>query len=247
MNDTAVRRYFEDPRVVAFYAAAVKGTGLWASEQKIFRRVFHPNQSLLELGCGAGRIAIGLHEMGFHDIVATDLCPRMVREFRRVACVLGHEIPSRVADATHIPFEDNRFDGVIFGFNGIMQIPGALNRQIAFCEVYRVLRPGHFFVFTTHDRDHWKLKGYWKKEALRWQKGEQQSELLDFGDMYTDTGMGWLYIHVPTVKEVINLLKGAGFLVEHNVMRSKLANEPSKVREFADDCRFWIAMKPTRR
>ena len=85
MNDTAVRRYFEDPRVVAFYAAAVKGTGLWASEQKIFRRVFHPSQNLLELGCGAGRIAIGLHEMGFHDIVATDLCPRMVREFRRVA------------------------------------------------------------------------------------------------------------------------------------------------------------------
>jgi hypothetical protein len=29
------------------------------------------------------------------------------------------------------------------------------------------------------------------------------------------------------------------------MMRSKLANEPLKVREFADDCRFWVAMKPS--
>jgi len=245
MNNNAIRRYFEDPRVVAYYAAAVKGTGLWVSEEKLFRRLFHPRQHLLELGCGAGRIAIGMHGLGFHDILATDLCPKMVQEFRRICRLLELSIPSKLVDATAIPFADNIFDGVIFGFNGLMQIPGAANRQRAVHEVYRVLRPGHFFVFTTHDRDHWKFKDYWKKELLRWRKGQQQPELIDFGDMFTDTVLGQLFIHVPTIREVIDMLKAAGFMVEANMMRSKLANEPLKVREFADDCRFWVAMKPS--
>lgn len=245
MNQAAVRTYFEDPRVVAYYAAAVKGTGLWVSEAKIFRRIFHPRQELLELGCGAGRIAIGLHEMGFGSILATDLCPKMVRECRRVLGLLQYDIPVKVVDATRIPFPDHSFDGVLFGFNGLMQIPGAARRQQAVCEVFRVLRPGHFFVFTTHDRDHYKFKDFWKKEALLWRKGEQQPGLLEFGDMFRDTDLGKLYIHVPSMHEVIGLLKGAGFLVESNVLRSKLANEPLNVREFADDCRFWIALKPS--
>ena len=245
MNQAAVRTYFEDPRVVAYYAAAVKGTGLWVSEAKIFRRIFHPRQELLELGCGAGRIAIGLHEMGFGSILATDLCPKMVRECRRVLGLLQYDIPVTVVDATAIPFPDHSFDGVLFGFNGLMQIPGAASRQQAVCEVFRVLRPGHFFVFTTHDRDHYKFKDFWKKEALLWRKGEQQPGLLEFGDMFRDTDLGKLYIHVPSMQEVIGLLKGAGFLVESNVLRSKLANEPLNVREFADDCRFWIALKPS--
>ena len=80
---------------------------------------------------------------------------------------------------------------------------------------------------------------------MRWRKGEQQSELLEFGDMYNDTELGKLFIHVPNVKEIISLLKDGGFLVESNILRSKLANEPLKVREFADECRFWIALKPS--
>jgi SAM-dependent methyltransferase len=186
-----------------------------------------------------------MHGLGFHDILATDLCPKMVQEFRRICRLLELSIPSKVVDATAIPFEDNIFDGVIFGFNGLMQIPGAANRQRAIHEVYRVLRPGHFFVFTTHDRDHWKFKDYWKKEQLRWRKGQQQLELIDFGDMVLDDALGKLFLHVPTVREVIDMLKSVGFMVEANMMRSQLANEPLKVREFADDCRFWVAMKPS--
>ncbi len=245
MNQAAVKAYFENPRVIAYYAAAVKGSGLWLSEEKIFRRIFHPRQELLELGSGVGRISIALYEMGFTNIKATDLCPKMVRECRRVLGLLNYDIPTQVVDATSIPFADNSFDGVIFGFNGLMQIPGAAARLQAVREVFRVLRPGHFFIFTTHDRDHYKFKDYWKKEALRWRKGEQQSELLEFGDMYNDTELGKLFIHVPNVKEIISLLKDGGFLVESNILRSKLANEPLKVREFADECRFWIALKPS--
>ncbi len=241
----AVRTYFSDPRVIAYYGAAVKGTGLWYSEEIVFQDVFTDTDAgLLELGCGTGRIAIGMHGLGYRDLVATDLCSKMVKEFRRITGLLDIQIPSQVADATQIPFEDESFDGVIYGFNGLMQIPSASNRQTAVKEVFRVLRPGGKFVFTTHDREHWKLKDFFKKEELKWRKGKQQPDLLEFGDMYMETELGKLFIHAPSVKEVLSLLSNAGFKVEYHRMRSKIANEPSNVRDFADECRFWVVRKP---
>ena len=113
-------------------------------KKKIFRRIFHPRQELLELGSGVGRISIALYEMGFTNIKATDLCPKMVRECRRVLGLLNYDIPTQVVDATSIPFADNSFDGVIFGFNGLMQIPGAAARLQAVREVFSCVAPWAF-------------------------------------------------------------------------------------------------------
>ena len=35
MNPETVRNYFDNPRVVADYAAAAEGVGLWNSERKV--------------------------------------------------------------------------------------------------------------------------------------------------------------------------------------------------------------------
>jgi ubiquinone/menaquinone biosynthesis C-methylase UbiE len=240
----AVKEYFSDPKVIAYYGAAVKGTGLWYSEEIVYQDVFPQDDSILELGCGTGRISIGLHDLGYRNLTATDLCPSMVKEFQRIASILQLQIPSRTVDARQIPFDDNSFDGVIYGFNGLMQIPGSENRQTAVHEIFRVLRPGGKFVFTTHDREHWKLKEFFRKEELKWRKGKQQTDLLEFGDMYMQTELGMLFIHAPSVKEVLNLLAEAGFKVDYHRMRSKIANEPAHVRDFADECRFWVVRKP---
>ena len=56
--------------------------------------------------------------------------------------------------------------------------------------------------------------------------------------------MGKLYIHVPTREDVLADLRRVGFKLEVDVLRSQLANEPHRVREFSDECRFWIARKP---
>ena len=67
-----MKAYFESDGVVDDYAKASVELGLWASEEKIFTRLFAPDDSLLELGCGAGRIAIGLYELGYRNLLATD-------------------------------------------------------------------------------------------------------------------------------------------------------------------------------
>lgn len=243
MDRETVLEYFDSESVVEHYARATARLGLWQSEEKIFTRLFQPADSILELGCGAGRIAFGLHELGYQNILATDYSREMIKRAKHMSSVLEYNIPLRVCDATKLEFEGNVFDGAIFGFNGLMQIPGAANREAALREILRVLRPGAWFVFTSHDRDRSKHQQFWAEEKQRWAQSEQQPELDDFGDRSESTAHGAHFMHVPTVTEMEAVLERVGFRLEASVMRSELANEPQAVRDFSDDCRFWVVQK----
>lgn len=244
MDAKNVKAYFDSVGVVEYYAQAAGELGLWASEEKIFTRVFAPEDSILELGCGAGRIAIGLHELGYRKVLATDYAKGMVTRARALAKVLECRIPFRVCDATALEFEDNVFDGAIFGFNGLMQIPQAEQRERALNEVFRVIRPGAWFVFTTHDRERSAHRDFWEAETLRWEYGTEKPGLDDFGDRTESTDHGTHFMHVPTVAEMQALLTKVGFHIEASVMRSELGQESPEVEVFADDCRFWVVQKP---
>ena len=245
MEESLTKDYYKSQMVIDHYARATAAVGLWESEEKIFTRVFADREaSLLELGTGTGRIAFGLKELGYQHILASDFSKAMIKEARRIAATLEYALPLRVENATQLSFEDNLFDGAIFGFNGMMQIRGAENRQKAMSEVFRVIRPGAYFVFTTHDRESSKHRSFWEAEKKKWRKGEQDKDLVDFGDRYEDTDLGKLFIHVPTPQEIRDMAKKAGFRIEADVMRSVVANEPPRVRDFSDDCRFWVLQKP---
>lgn len=241
-----VKQYFESQTVVEEYAAATKRVGLWISEEKVFTRLFEKEAAILELGCGAGRIAFGLYELGYRYLMATDFSRPMVQQAKQIAQMLDYRVALQVADARSLRFEDDSFDGAIFGFNGWMQIPTTAGRELALKEIFRVLRPGAWFVCTTHDRDRFGQKNFWEAEAKRWQDGEQSPELEVFGDRAESLAEGRHFMHVPTVAEIEALLQRVGFRIEAHAMRSELANEPAAVREFSDDCRFWVVQKLTK-
>jgi SAM-dependent methyltransferase len=244
MDVKNVKAYFDSDGVVDDYAKASVELGLWASEEKIFTRLFAPDDSLLELGCGAGRIAFGLYELSYRNLLATDYARAMVAKTRDLAKRLDYTIHCRLADATRLDFEDEIFDGAIFGFNGLMQIPESVQRERALKEIFRVLRPGAWFVFTTHDRDCSTHRDFWEAETLRWEYGTEKPELEDFGDRAELTDHGIHFMHVPTVSEMQLLLNKVGFHIEVSVMRSELGKESVEVEAFSDDCRFWIVKKP---
>ncbi|CAI8273644.1 MAG: Demethylrebeccamycin-D-glucose O-methyltransferase [Opitutia bacterium UBA7350] len=243
-NKEAVHAYFDSDAVVDHYARAAERVGLWESEEKIFQRLFKPKDSLLELGCGAGRIAFGMHELGYRNLLGMDFARNMVRRARHMAEVLEYSIPFRVGDATDLEFEDAVFDGAIFGFNGLMQIPKATQRLQALREIFRVLRPGAWFVFTTHDRERSPDVAFWKAEQQRWINDAPPKGLHEFGDRLEPKAAGVHFMHVPTIAEMEAKLRAVGFHIEAHLMRSELANESKQVREFSDDCRIWVVQRP---
>jgi SAM-dependent methyltransferase len=239
-----VQAYFESEEVVEQYARAAARLGLWRSEEKIFSRLFRREDSILELGCGPGRIAIGLYELGYRNVLATDYSRAMVKRAQSLAKLLEYSIPFHLADACELAYEDGVFDGAIFGFNGLMQIPGADRRARALSEIFRVLRPGAWFAFTSHDRERSPHRDFWATETVRWAEGRQAEALDDFGDRAEAMQAGVHFMHVPTVGELSEVLESVGFRIEASVMRSELGEEPVEVLEFSDDCRFWVVQKP---
>ncbi|MGF1452653.1 MAG: class I SAM-dependent methyltransferase [Opitutales bacterium] len=245
MKVSTVKDYFDQQMVIEHYARAVNSVGLWASEEMLFTQYFNWDDSLLELGCGAGRVSIGLWEIGYRYLLATDLAKNMVEEGRRINQVLDYGVAFQQADATALNFEDNLFDGAVFGFNGLMQIPKRENRRRAMAEIFRVIAPGSYFIFTTHDRENRRHKAFWEDEKKRWERGIKHPDVDEFGDVYWDTPEGgMMYIHSPLKAHVRDDAKAVGFKIEREALRSSLCVERESVREFSDDCRFWVLQKP---
>lgn len=227
------------------YHDATVNLGLWASEEVVLQRVFAPSDTLLEVGCGTGRICLGLWELGYRQIMGTDFSRAMITEARRIAAKLGYGLPLRVTDARKLDtFDEAIFDGVIFGFNGLMQIPERLERRRALAAMQRVLRPGGRLVFTTHDRSIGSPPGFWEEEEKRWSDLSRDPRLIDFGDRIVPSDHGPIFIHIPSREEVVEDLQATGWNLLEDSMRSQITPESAEVEEFSVDCRFWIAEKP---
>lgn len=245
MEISKAKKYFEQSVVVEHYARAANNVGLWLSEEKIFQRLFKQEDSILELGCGAGRIAIGMWEIGYRHLLGIDYSRAMIQEARRINQVLGYGISFQVGDATQIKFPDGSFDGAIFGFNGLLMIPQRENRRKAMAETFRVIKPGGWFVFTGHDRLAHGSRKLWKEQEKLWQRGGQHEELEMMGDLFHKMPEGGeMFIHSGTRAEILEDLQSVGFLHEVDCLRSEIASESAQVRQFSDDTRFWVVQRP---
>lgn len=249
ITGATVRDDFNAISTVLHYTRAAHFIGLWKSEVALIERYFPDKTArLLEAGCGAGRVAVGLWHQGYRDITAFDFAAELVEQAVNLAQEQG--IPGITflqADATRLdechPLGDMAFDGALFLFNGLMQIPGRENRRRAMRELHRVCRPGAHFIYTTHDREDPADLKEWAKEAERWAKGEQNPRLLEFGDRYFTDDTGNTFMHLPDRPEVLADLTAAGWTHVFDATRNQLASETPKVRNFSDNCRFWVAQK----
>ena len=243
-----VRDDFNAITTVLHYTKAAHFIGLWKSELALIREYF-PDKSahLLEAGCGAGRVAVGLRHEGYQLVTGFDFAAELVEQAVNLAQEQGLTgLTFHHADATD-PEICNvlryTFDGVLFMFNGLMQIPGRENRRRALRHLHAVCRPGAPFLFTTHDRDDPKDLKEWAKEAERWARGEQNPRLLEFGDRYFSDDTGNTFMHLPDRREVLDDLAATGWTHVHDRTRNELASETPKVRNFSDNCRFWVARR----
>ncbi|MCF7689190.1 MAG: class I SAM-dependent methyltransferase [Cephaloticoccus sp.] len=248
VNKRIVREDFNDLTAVVHYTKAAHSIGLWESERLLIEQFF-PDKSarLLEAGCGAGRVAVALWETGYRDLHAFDFAEELLAQAQSLALERGAAITLFHADATRLEtcpaITGMQFDGALFMFNGLMQIPLRRNRRRALRALAASCRPGAPLLFTTHDRDDSPAeRGLWRLEALRWAKGEQDPILREFGDRYyEETGVGRTFMHLPVREEILADLKATGWSHAFDGMRRQIAAESRKVRDFSDECRFWVA------
>jgi SAM-dependent methyltransferase len=299
ITSTTVQDSFNESTVALHYARAAHQLGLWASERLLIER-WLPDRAapLLDVGCGAGRVAFGLWDLGYRNLTAVDFAGELLDHARRLAslravtsirflqadatqltqcnvlrdkgasagdgvnarcdpeqpetrCNVLRDKPSGEATASATDAggasgglrEEEGFAGALFMFNGLMQIPGRDDRRQALREIRAVCRPDACFLFTTHDRDDdSRRQPLWAAEAGRWARGEEDPRLIEFGDRYfANEHGGHTFMHLPTRTEVLEDLAATGWTPLFDEMRRAIAPESAAVREFADECRFWVA------
>ncbi|MSU69227.1 MAG: class I SAM-dependent methyltransferase [Opitutaceae bacterium] len=279
ISSATVRADFNDGLAVLHYARAAHFLGLWKSESLLVERFFPDRAAhLLEAGCGAGRVTLGLWEMGYHQLTAFDFAEELLDQARQLARERGaagspEAITFLHADATrlgecnllgdisrepipppvpsvHPGLRDKGvgggtgFSGALFMFNGLMQIPGRENRRAALRGLHGACRPGAPLLFTTHDRDSSiGERVLWRFEAARWERGEQDPRLPEYGDRYFEDETGRTFMHLPDRAEILADLAATGWTHEFDALRRDIAMESQAVLDFSDECRFWLAKK----
>lgn len=249
ISSATVRADFNDLPSVIHYTRAAHELGLWKSEKILLERFFPERTApLLEAGCGAGRVTLGLWQLGYRNLTAFDFANELVDQARSLAAERQAEaIQFLVADATRLrqvkpPLSG--YSGALFMFNGLMQIPGRENRRAALRELHHACVPGAPILFTTHDRDSSETERWlWRMETLRWTRAEQDPRLVEFGDRYFEDEAGRTFMHLPDRREILDDLAETGWEHSFDAMRRDIAKEPRAVLEFSDECRFWAATR----
>ena len=134
---------------------------LFETEKVLFQKLLPviKDKKLLDLGIGGGRTTGYLLQIS-SDYVGVDYVAEFAEE-------TGRKFPgARIlcGDARNLKeFEDQSFDFVLFSFNGLDCVSNE-DRLKALKEIYRVLKPGGIFMFSSHNRDY----RYFKK--LPWRR-----------------------------------------------------------------------------
>ncbi|HEY4300232.1 MAG TPA: class I SAM-dependent methyltransferase [Candidatus Didemnitutus sp.] len=245
-----VKADFNAIEAVIHYTRAAHDLGLWESERLLLERHFADRDGpLLEAGCGAGRVAVALHRLGYRAITAFDFAPEMVDQARslareREAAGIAFLEADAVGLAENPAIPADHFSGALFLFNGLGQIPGRDRRRRALTGIREKCRAEARLLFTTHDRDANPVeRAQWKREAALWARGECDRRLAEFGDRYFVHEHGRTFMHLPDQAEVRADLAATGWIHEWDAMRDEIARERRAVRDFSDNCRFWLAKK----
>lgn len=156
-------------------------------------------KTILEIGCGQGRLATALQEGG-HKVVAVDVAAEAL-------AVVPPELDARLIEGVELPFEDDSFD-LVLSFDVIEHIP---ETDLHLSEVRRVLKPGGHYLFQTPNK--WTNIPF---EMLRWSvrygvrrmfdflKPPQHCALHSYGELQArlrKNGYGYDFFDVPVVNK----------------------------------------------
>jgi len=118
-------KYSRQAEVRAYSRIAAVGSE--ALELETIRRHVKPGGRVLDVGCGAGREALGFAREGFR-VTAIDIAPGMIDAARANAARAGLAIDVRVQNVNDLDEPEGSYDGVYLAFSVLHHVPGRARR-----------------------------------------------------------------------------------------------------------------------
>lgn len=107
------------------------------AEAFIARLDLRPGESVLDVACGTGNLAIPAARAGAR-VSGVDIAPNLIATAQEAARIAGRQIAFEVGDAEALPYADNRFDTTVTMFGAMF----AYRPDRVAAELLRVTRPG---------------------------------------------------------------------------------------------------------
>lgn len=176
-NETAVREYGK--KYLRYHEKAVIDEYMPAGSR------------VLDVGCGAGRTTYFIDQKGC-EVTGIDISAPLIKKAKE----LYPHIRFEVADVVNLPFTDNYFDVVFFSFNGLDYLYPLERRRLALQEMRRVLKPGGFLIYSSHNsiyipRTKMSLKILWDNKWKLRPGRHWRMEHHTFGDFTTYYNSAW--------------------------------------------------------
>jgi SAM-dependent methyltransferase len=212
--NAALWEYAHTPRLADEEDDYFLGHPLFAADAVALEARFTEPGPLIDLGCGAGRLAVRFARKGF-PVVAVDLSPAMLRAVGRKAQAEGLAIGRVAANLCRLScFPDGSFAYALSMFSTLGMIRGAAARRRAVAEAARVLRPGGRLALHAHNL--WlNLRD---PQGRRWLLGQVGKRLLgraDAGDRrMTYRGIPGMEVHLYRWGELRRDLRAAGLRID---------------------------------
>ncbi len=244
-KELVIKGYSQDP-IIDKYTQI----GLWKSESILINKYFKGCTRVLDIGCGAGRTSIPLALKGF-EVKAIDITPSMIERAKELSGdYILDNLSFQVMDCQNLEFMDQRFDGVLFSFNGIEHIPGIQGKKQVIQEIHRVLKKNGVLVLTAHSGlpfNRWGLR--WLKRSVRYYiKRIFTRNPLErhFGERYYNYGVPEsLYVHIISIFRLKKLLMKGKFKILYFNSSKRIEQKKASTlwTHFVDDDLFLVGRK----
>jgi 2-polyprenyl-3-methyl-5-hydroxy-6-metoxy-1,4-benzoquinol methylase len=242
-----VDNFFSSSKVLSYYSKP----RLRLAERKLFKIYLKKKGKVLDLGCGAGRVAIPLAKMGF-EVIGVDNNPKMIDAANALKRKYNVKNVKFIRiDASRMKFKKESFDYVLMMENSLEHIPGRRKREKILRKVNKPLHSDGLLILSFHSY-FYPLKRFLKIQMSNISNLIKKN--FELNDCILNTKKGKIYFHCFTPFEIENLLRRTGFKISavislNQLDKTKNRLKSNKVYSLITPLlyTFWVAKKDVKR